>query len=347
MTEKRGTEKLAEYLDEARATELALVRTLQAHIAMTPASSYRRGLERHLSETRDHAKRVDRRAKQLGRGRSLPEIGAGVAQALLGQVLAVSKAPLDLIRGDSGADKLLRNARDECASEALEIAMYDAIEAFARQLGDESTASLAASIRSDEERALDTLREAIPDLVDDVFRAEVEGEDTYDLSRTGAARDVKRAGRAAARSGREAAREASAEVRGSARQARKVPGLARAEGELKGVVASEADLAISNYDKLSAEQIIERLPEHSQIELSKLHAYERRHANRKTVLDRIGSLRADEPWPGYDELTVDDVRHVLSESEDDSLAAKVAGYERRHKRRQGVLDAAERGLARH
>jgi len=183
--------------------------------------------------------------------------------------------------------------------------------------------------------------------VDDVFRAEVEGEDTYDLSRTGAARDVKRAGRAAARSGREAAREASAEVRGSARQARKVPGLARAEGELKGVVASEADLAISNYDKLSAEQIIERLPEHSQIELSKLHAYERRHANRKTVLDRIGSLRADEPWPGYDELTVDDVRHVLSESEDDSLAAKVAGYERRHKRRQGVLDAAERGLARH
>ncbi|HWF72665.1 MAG TPA: DUF892 family protein [Solirubrobacteraceae bacterium] len=346
MSEKDGKDKLAEYLMEARGTELALVRTLQAHIAMTPAGGYRRGLERHLSETRDHAKRVERRAKELGYGRSLPEIGVGLAHTLVGQAFALYKAPLDLIRGDSGADKLVRNARDECASEALEIAMYDVIEEFARRLGDNTTAALAASIRSDEERALAELREAIPTLVDDVYRTEIEGADTYDVSRTGAAREVKRAARSARRTGRETAREAASEVRSTAREARKIPGVARAEGELKGVVASESDLAIPRYDSLSAEEIAAKLPELSQIDLSKIDAYERRHANRKTVLDRIAGLRADEPWPGYDELTVDDVREVLSDA-DEGTAKKVADYERRHKQRQGVLDAVERELAHH
>jgi ferritin-like metal-binding protein YciE len=344
MSEKRGNEKLAEYLAEARATELALVRTLQAHIAMTPASQYRRILERHLSETRDHANRVDRRAKELGYGRSLPEIGFGLAQTVIGQMLALSKAPLDVMRGDSGADKLLRNARDECASEALEIAIYEAIEEFARHVDDEPTAELAASIRADEERVLAELRDAIPALVQDVVRTEVEGVDTYDVSRTGAAREVKRAARTARRTGREAAREATAEVRGTARQARKVPGVARAEGEIKGMVASESDLPIAGYEKLSAEEIVGKVPELSQIDLSKIDAWERRHANRKTVLDRISSLRADEPWPGYDELTVEEIRTALSEA-DEGTAKKVADYERRHKQRQGVLDAAERELA--
>lgn len=345
--EKRGREKLAEYLVEAHATELALARTLQAHIAMTPGSAYRRGLEKHLTETKNHAKRVDRRAKELGHGRSLVEMGADMAQDLLGQVLALSMAPLDLLRGRSGADKLLRNARDECASEALEIAMYDAIEAFAREIGDKTTGDLAADIRADEERVLGELREAIPTLAADVVRSEVEGRDTYDVSRTGAAQELKRTGRAAVRTGQKTARNAEREVREGAREARKVPGVARAEGLAKGVVASESDLAIPNYDKLSAEEIVARLPEISQIELAKVKAYERRDDNRKTVLDRIESLQAEEPWPGYDELTVDEIRKVLDESDDDSLAGKVAAYERRHKQRQGVLDAVERELSRH
>jgi ferritin-like metal-binding protein YciE len=346
MSEKDGKEKLAEYLMEARALELTLARTLQAHIAMTPASGYRRGLERHLSETRDHAKRIERRAKQLGYGRSLPEIGIELAETLFSQAFALTKAPLDLVRGDSGADRLVRNARDECASEAMEIAMYDAIEELAGRLGDETTAKLAADIRSDEERVLGELREAIPTLVDDVYRSEVEGVDTYDITQTGAAREVKRAARTARRTGQETAREAVAEVRGSARQARKIPGVARTEGELKGVVASESDLAVAHYDKLSAEEIIAKLSELSQIDLSKIDAYERRHADRKTVLDRIASLRADEPWPGYDELTVDEIREVLSGA-DEGAAKQVADYERRHKQRQGVLQAAERELAHH
>ena len=53
------------------------------------------------------------------------------------------------------------------------------------------------------------------------------------------------------------------------------------------------------------------------------------------------SLRSDEPWPGYDELTAAEVQAVLSEG-DDQRAEQVRAYERSHKNRAGVLKAAER-----
>ena len=55
------------------------------------------------------------------------------------------------------------------------------------------------------------------------------------------------------------------------------------------------------------------------------------------------SLRSDEPWAGYDELTGAEVVAVLSEGDDDR-AAQVRSYERSHKDRAGVLKAAEREL---
>src|SRR3712207_8253815 len=40
----------------------------------------------------------------------------------------------------------------------------------------------------------------------------------------------------------------------------------------------------------------------SQVDLAKVDAYERKNQNRTTILNRISSLRGDEPWAGYDEL---------------------------------------------
>jgi hypothetical protein len=108
-------------------------------------------------------------------------------------------------------------------------------------------------------------------------------------------------------------------------------------------VASEGDLAIARYDKLTADEIIGRLAELSQIDLAKVDAYERKNQNRTTVLARVTSLRGDEPWAGYDELTAADVQAVLSEG-DDERAKQVRTYERAHKNRTGVLTAAEREL---
>jgi len=84
---------------------------------------------------------------------------------------------------------------------------------------------------------------------------------------------------------------AEAVVETGARQARKVPGVVQAEGELRGAVASERDLPIARYGSLSAAEVIERLSGLSDVELTKVDAYERKHKNRKTVRDRIESLR--------------------------------------------------------
>jgi hypothetical protein len=48
-----------------------------------------------------------------------------------------------------------------------------------------------------------------------------------------------------------------------------------------------SSLPISNYDDLSAAEVQERLGGLTPAELRKLRDYERRHANRKTVLDTI------------------------------------------------------------
>jgi hypothetical protein len=49
---KQRKQKVVQYLNEAHASELALVRQLQVQIAMAPRGSYRDGLEAHLQETR-------------------------------------------------------------------------------------------------------------------------------------------------------------------------------------------------------------------------------------------------------------------------------------------------------
>jgi ferritin-like metal-binding protein YciE len=330
-------EKIVQYLHEAHATEQALVRVLQSQIAMTPRGSYRSGLETHLGETRDHAARVSRRLQRLDQGFNPLAVVAGVVETVVGQVLALGKTPFDLLRGSGGEEKVLKNAKDACATEALEIATYTAIERLARSVGDDETAALAASIRADEEKMLERVLREIPKLTDAVVRAEVEGKPSYEASTTGAADAVREAG---AKTGR-AARTTAATTKRTAREARKVPGVARVEGEIKGAVAGEGDLAIARYDELTAEEITGRLPELSQIDLAKVDAYERKNQNRSTILTRISSLRGSEPWAGYDELTVAEVQAALSES-DDARVEQVRSYERAHKNRAGVLRATER-----
>jgi ferritin-like metal-binding protein YciE len=332
--------KVLQYLGEAQANEHALVRVLQSQIAMTPRGAYRTALEQHLRQTREHADRVGERRRALGQGGNPLTAAVGAVESVVGQALALGKTPFDLLRGSGGEEKVLKNAKDACASEALEIATYTAIERLAAAVGDDETGRLAASIRADEEKMLQRVLREIPKLTDAVVRADVKGNPSYDVTTTGAADAVRDAGRAADGT----ARTTGTRAKRTARQARKVPGVARAEGELKGAVASEGDLAIARYDTLTADEIMGRLGELSQIDLAKIDAYERRNQNRTTVLGRIDTLRGNEPWAGYDELTAAEVQAALSEA-DDERAQQVRAYERAHKNRAGVLQAAERELA--
>jgi ferritin-like metal-binding protein YciE len=330
-------QKVVQYLNEAHASELGLVQVLQAQIAMTPDGSYRSALEKHLGETRDHARRIDGRVAELGPGGNPFQTAMGWAEDALAQTFALAKMPFDLMRGSGGEEKVLKNAKDACAAEALEIATYTALEHLARALGDDTTAKLASSIRADEEKMLDRVMREIPKLTDAVVRADVQGDPSYDVSQTGAADAVRNAGRQA----KATARRANTRARSTTRQARKIPGVAQAEGQIKGTMASEQDLPISRYDSLTAAEVLEKLSGLSQIDLAKVDAYERKNQNRSTVLARTSALRGEEPWPGYDELNVSEVNAVLGEGDEDRTK-RARTYERSHKNRAAVIQTTER-----
>jgi hypothetical protein len=103
-------------------------------------------------------------------------------------------------------------------------------------------------------------------------------------------------------------------------------------------------LPITGYDSLTAAQVVTQLRKLSQRELAKVERYEKRHRSRQTVLNRVGSLRENEPWRGYDEATVDEVRKKLANADEDRARA-VRDYERRHRDRKGVMEAARRTVA--
>ncbi|HEU0249990.1 MAG TPA: DUF892 family protein [Solirubrobacteraceae bacterium] len=336
---EKTEQKIVQYLSEAHTMEQALVTMLRSQIAMTPRGSYRDSLESHLRETREHANRVQRRLDELGRSGSPLQAGVGLLQSVIGQALALGKTPLDLIRGSGGEEKVLKNAKDACATEALEIATYTAIERLASSVGDKVTEALADSIRADEQKMFDRILREIPKLTEAVVRSEIRGNPSYDTGKTGAAD----AARSTSERARGAASDATSSAKRTARNARKVPGVAQAEGQIKGALASEGDLAITGYGKLTAAEIVEKLPHLSQIDLAKIASYERKNQNRTTILSRITGLRGDEPWAGYDELGVDEIRAELDENDEEHIK-RVRSYEHSHKNRSGVIDATERNL---
>jgi ferritin-like metal-binding protein YciE len=357
----RSEQKVVQYLGEAHAGEVALTRVLQSQIAMTPRGSVRAALEEHLEETRDHAARLRERIEELDAGRNPLKLVVGLTETVIGQTIALSKTPLDLVRGGGGEEKVLKNVKDAVATEALEIATYDALEALARAVGDERTAALAVSIRGDEQAMLVRLLGEIPALAQAVVRAEVDGKSSFDPASTGAgeavvsARDavrealdeVRGAVEDVADEARDAARQASAattaKARSAAKQTRKVPGVVAAEGAARGAVATETDLPIKDYDRRTVDELDGRLRGLSQLELATVEAYERRHEARTTLLERIEALRAAEPWAGYDEQTAAEITKALKAATDGKVR-DVRVYERDHKARAGLTKAIERRL---
>ena len=127
--------------------------------------------------------------------------------------------------------------------------------------------------------------------------------------------------------------------------ARQIPGVAAAEGAIAGAFANESDLPIADYDQQTADGIVSRLKGFSQRELRLIDAYERKHGNRATITDRVGKLLGEQPWAGYDEQDVDAVAAKL-DTVDSDTARKVKSYERDRKDRAGVIQAADKRLAR-
>jgi ferritin-like metal-binding protein YciE len=174
--------KLIQYLNEAYGKEKELETALQAHIAMTTRTPYRKRLQQHLKETKGHAREVSRRIKQLGGKAEAGPISSGpdvVVEAATGLTSVASKAvaaaqgPLHALRGTGESEKMLKNARTEYHNEFEEIGFYTSIESLAKTVGDKDTAKLARGIRREEERMAKFLEKQIEQLAKAVAREEI------------------------------------------------------------------------------------------------------------------------------------------------------------------------------
>jgi ferritin-like metal-binding protein YciE len=170
--------KLVQWLNEAHAKEAELEADLTAHIGLTQKAPYKKRLQQHLKETREHKRTVARRIKQLGgktdSGSSLPGVPGVVGEAA-GKGVAAVKGQVGAARAlvTEQAETHVRNAQEELREEHVEIALYLRIETFATEVGDRDTVTLAKRIRREEERMAKYLTAELPRLVKDVVRAEI------------------------------------------------------------------------------------------------------------------------------------------------------------------------------
>ena len=170
--------KLVQWLNEAYSKEAELEADLTAHITLTEKKSYKKRLQEHLKETRDHKRRVSSRIKALGgsaaSGPNLP----GAPEALgevAGKAVAAVKGQVGTARAviTEQAETHMRNAQEELREEHVEIALYTRLEVLATEVGDRETAQLARAIRRDEARMAKYLDAELQRLVKEVVRAEI------------------------------------------------------------------------------------------------------------------------------------------------------------------------------
>src|SRR3954464_9713892 len=148
---------------------------------MTTRAPYKKRLQQHLTETKRHAREVERRIKKLG-GKAdevtvpgpdvITEAATGALE-LARRGVAAMQGPVHVLRGTGEQEKLLKNAQTQFQDEAEEIATYLSIEHLANLVGDKETAKLAKSIRREEERMRDYLGRLIPQLTKSVATEEI------------------------------------------------------------------------------------------------------------------------------------------------------------------------------
>ena len=215
--------KLVQWLNEAHAKEAELEADLTAHIALTEKQSYKKRLQQHLKETKDHKRRVASRVKKLGgsatSGPSRPGVPNVVGEAA-GKAVAAVKGQVGTARAavTEQAETHMRNAQEELREEHVEIAIYTRLEVFAGEVGDREIAQLARGIRRDEERMAKFLDSELRRLVKDVVKAEVPAKQRPSHRRSsGAARRSTSASRKRSSAGRRDSVGNSTRSRGSRR----------------------------------------------------------------------------------------------------------------------------------
>jgi ferritin-like metal-binding protein YciE len=303
-----ANQKLTKYLREAYVAERERAEQLADVIGRTGRADHRVHLESHLGKEREHAARLEERLRELGFSESPLATVLSLVQGVVTEGVSLATAPLGLLRRPVSAADVLRNAEELAAGEALEAARYRALERLAQRAGDEETATLAASIREQEEAQLDLLGREIPRLADHVLGGDAAPPEHKQRPPSRPAPPRKRAQR----------RRPSAETSTPSRRA-------RTRSETSGPGKAEA----ARIRESEREQ----------------ETSEAREASRDPDADPAGAgaeVHVDEPWPGYDGMSATDVAARV-DREDEAVRAAVRLYESAHERRELVMRATSDG----
>src|ERR1700745_1539985 len=114
--------KLVNWLNEGHAKEAELEADLAAHIGLTDKQSYKKRLREHLTETKEHKRRVAARIRELGGSATTGPtlLGArGAVGGAAGRAVAAVKGQVGAARAaiTNQAETHLRNAQEELREE--------------------------------------------------------------------------------------------------------------------------------------------------------------------------------------------------------------------------------------
>ena len=212
--------KLVQWLNEAHAKEAELEIDLTAHIRLTQKASYKKRLQAHLKETKEHKRSVARRIKQIG-GRAATGLDVAGVPTVVGEVAGKTVAA---VRGQVGAVRALvteqsethvRNVQEELREEQVEIAIYLRIETIAAAVGDRDTEVLARRIRREEERMAKYLTAELPRLVKEVVKAEIPRNQRATATRSRRSTSARASRSTSSSRGNSASRTSSAKANGA------------------------------------------------------------------------------------------------------------------------------------
>ena len=129
--------KLVQWLNEAHVKETELEDGLAGHVGLTQKASYKKRLQQHLKETREHKRAVARRIKALGgtpiAGPAIPAAPQAVGSAA-GKAIGRGQEPGR--GGASAAHRTGRHPRPERAGGAARGARGDRAVPAHRNAGD-------------------------------------------------------------------------------------------------------------------------------------------------------------------------------------------------------------------
>ena len=306
-----ATDLIIDHLRAAQRLEQQSLSLLEGHLRTAPPGPYRTAARRHLEETRRHAHGVAERLTNLGATRGPIGTAITLGEALFGRVHGAAMAPLHLLSRRAGPDVVLRNVQDEIASEAREATTYEALERLAEAAGDTTTASLARSIRGDEERYLAGLRDLVDPLADRVAR--------MNLPPT-------------SRSGQPPAQTREPE---------------RPTGETNGgPVTERTERETPYHDRAERLRAARREAPKTPEGPSPAQLAEVRHREEDELVESEGAgepgaeLRVDEPWEGYTTMKAGEIVKRLR-NEDVATRAVVRLFEQQTKKRKSILGATE------